>query len=92
MTIGVTRIIYAIWDSVANDIQGGLYIHKHDASAIRFWNDICSAPDSFIKRHLKDYKLVQLGALDDKCNLVPNWRTVMTGEAWAATQPTEEEK
>lgn len=85
-----TRTIYAILDLVANDIIGGLHIHRHEAAAIRFFSDIANMPDSNINRHPADFQLVQLGHLNEKHQIVENYKLVITGAQWAAAQLPDE--
>lgn len=81
-----TKIIYAIWDNVADDILGSLHIHKHEAAAIRFYGDIATLQDSIIGKHPEDFDLVQLGHINKHGRLVGEFRQVLTGVQWAAAQ------
>lgn len=81
-----TKIIYAVYDNVADDILGGLHIHRHEAAAIRFYGDIATLPDSLIGKHPQDFDLVQLGHINRHGRIVGEFRIVLTGAQWAAAQ------
>lgn len=85
-----TRNLYAIEDTVANDLIGGIHIHRHEAAAIRMFSDVAQLEGSMINRHPQDYQLIQLGHLDEKNQLVENYKLVMTGLQWAAAQQQPE--
>lgn len=78
--------IYAIRDIVAQMLTGGLYLHKHEASAIRFFGDVAADPQSLIGKHPEDFELIQLGYLSIKDEIIPSTKTVLTGTVWKATQ------
>jgi len=86
------RSIYAIYDNVAQDIVGMLHIMAHDAVAVRLFTDIAAAPDTMINKHPEDHDLVSLGELDNNCNVIPNYRVIMTGLSWAASQDSEQDQ
>lgn len=84
--------IYAILDIIANMIVGGLYMHKHDAVAIRFFNDVASQGDSLISKHPQDFDLICLGTLEEDNTITPvgeEYRTILTGKQWLALQKKE---
>lgn len=82
--------IFAILDTVANALIGGLLLHKHEAAAVRFYSDVATMKDSQIARHPQDFNLLQLGYLDDEHQLVPDYRVVLTGENWLAANASTE--
>lgn len=78
--------IYAILDTVAKQIQGGLYLYKHDASAIRFFSDVATMKDSIVGKHPQDFDLIRLGYLTHSNEVETEYRMVLKGSAWVATQ------
>lgn len=78
--------IYAIYDNVADQLVGGLQLHKHVASAVRAFSDIASDPQTLINRHPDDYDLIQLGFITPDNQIKPEYQIVMRGAAWAAAQ------
>lgn len=86
--------IYAIVDTLAESIIGGLHMFKHDAAAVRFFSDVASQPDTIIAKHLNDHQLVCLGTLDEStCQLtvtdITHPRVVLTGSAWFLSRAEE---
>lgn len=80
------RGIYAILDHVSGDLVGGLHLHKHQATAVRFFGDIANMQNSQIAIHPNDFALVLLGTIDDQHNITPARETVLEGATWAAAQ------
>lgn len=87
--------IYAIRDKVAGMLIGGLHVHRHEAAAVRFFQDIATMPDSQIGRHPADFELLEIGYLDDDGNVYKNRDddtvnlepvAVLDGATWAAMQ------
>lgn len=88
--------IYAILDTKANAIIGGLQLHKHPSAAIRTFGDIAADPKSMIARHPEDYELIELGTLHEDASVakgfnhciqaLPEHEVIITGKAWAAAQ------
>lgn len=83
--------IYAVFDLAAEEVIGGLHLHKHDASAIRMFSDGATAKGSILEKHPEDFDLLFLGTLDlDEDDCVPGIdrevraRRVLTGKQWAA--------
>lgn len=85
--------IYAILDTLAGVIVGGLHTFPHDAPAVRFFSDIAGDPQTMIGRHPDDHALICLGTLSDDNHIMPfadGNQIVITGAAWKASQaPTE---
>lgn len=89
--------IYAILDTVADMIVGGLHLHKHDAAAIRMFTDIASSDGTTINKHPEDFELIYLGALynpdpDGRHTIVDlggsKHTTIITGKQYlAVSQP-----
>lgn len=80
-----TNTVYAIYDNVGKAIIGGLHLHKHQAAAVRFYQDVATAPGTLLAKHAEDYDLVQLGHLKDTA-LQSDFKVVLQGKVWKATQ------
>jgi len=94
--------IYAILDTKAGSIIGGLQLHRHPAAAIRVFGDIAADPKSMIAKHPEDYELIELGTLRDDHTIAKTFnhtidaldehQVIITGKAWLAAQaPTDVE-
>lgn len=81
--------LYAIFDRVTQEIVGVIQHHRHEATAIRFFADVCSMPDSIVARHLTDHELVQLGHIDEQLQITPEYKVLLTGQQWAAANKQE---
>lgn len=83
--------IYAIVDHTANSVVGGLFLHSHEASAVRFFSDVASDQQTLVGRHVADHSLVCLGHIDMETGLITATipHTVITGQSWAAARITE---
>lgn len=90
------KLLYGIRDRLAMAMTGGhVHVFAHDTVAIRFFHDVCSAPDTIISRHIDDFELVCVASFDDDGTVGPEEsdmqlgirpRVVMTGTAWKALQ------
>lgn len=78
--------IYAIFDTMAKDITGGLYLHKHQAAAVRFYADVATDKDTSIYRHPQDYDLILLGYIQEDLTLEPRYSVILKGSVWIAAQ------
>lgn len=79
--------IYAIYDTVASQITGGLYFYKHEAAAVRFFSDVATMDKSQVSQHTADYELVRLGYItEDNKTIVADYAVVLTGAKWLAAQ------
>lgn len=78
--------IYAIYDTVAKSITGGLYLHKHEASAVRFYADVASDPNTMIAKHPQDFDLIRLGYIKDHKALDGDYAIILKGSVWAAAR------
>lgn len=86
-------IIYAVIDTKADAIVGGLQLHRADAAAIRAFGDIASDPQTIIARHPEDFELRRLGFIDINNEIVtPSTEsdTIITGAQWKAAQQPQE--
>lgn len=86
----IKKGLYAIIDSLANDTVGGVHIHQHEATAVRFFSDVAGLQGSQIALHPTDYNLVRLGYINHDFALTAEYVVVMTGEQWLASQPKQE--
>lgn len=84
--------IYAVHDTVADIIVGGLQTHRAEASAIRTFGDAASMKGSVVQMHPGDFQLLRLGWINDDHSIEPDAAVVMTGATWlAAQQPSDGE-
>lgn len=78
-------MLIAIEDTLSKDIAGAMIIFRHDAPAIRFFSD-CVDNNPALKDHIEDYELVQYAYLDEDLTVVPERRTIITGEQFKAAR------
>lgn len=78
--------LYAIYDILAQAIAQQIYIAKHDAVAIRWFQDVATTEGSYVRLHTKDFELIRLGTIDDFGSINGEREVVITGKAWLATQ------
>lgn len=87
------RTIYAVYDIKAQDVIGGvLYIHSHDAVAIRMFTDAYAAEGTMINKHPEDFALIALGELTGDIALTAEYRVILTGETLKNQQLAQEKK
>lgn len=83
--------IYAILDTVANDLVGmfPLQIFKAPAAAVRYFSDAAANEKTQIGQHPEDFTLVCLGYLTDNHTIEANQEPeiIITGKAWLAARP-----
>lgn len=88
------RYLYIIVDKVTKDVVSPIAaIHRHDAAAIRMFDDIAKAPNSAIAARPSDYALVKLGELSEELAITCEEQdgqlgyikpiTVIEGSTWA---------
>lgn len=73
------RGLYAIVDSVTDQIIGGIQIHLNTQSAVRTIIDILRQPNSTLANHPLDFDLYRLGTLDNAHRVHPNWELILAG-------------
>lgn len=78
--------IYAIYDIVAQEMLAQVQLMKHDAVAIRFYQDVAQSKGSIVNQHPADFDLIRLGDIDEQGLINPHREIVMTGAAWLAMQ------
>lgn len=78
--------VYAINDTVAAQLVGGLYAHKHEAAAVRFFCDVAAMSDSLVGKHPQDFDLIRLGFITHENELVPDAALILKGSTWASAQ------
>lgn len=85
--------IYAIYDTIARVIIGGLVVFPHVAAAIRYFKDVASIEGSVVNKNVEDYHLIQLGTLTDDQRIVAldAPELVLSGKAYRATNDTTTE-
>lgn len=80
--------IYAILDTVANDIGGQLLMLPNPTTAIRTFADIAQAKGTTVNAHVDDYVLIELAQIDTETGLItphPEPEVILTGKAWLAS-------
>lgn len=81
--------LYAVYDTVSQQLIGGIIIEVADAPAIRAFHDALRMKDSLLAQHPEDYTLVNLAALDPAGYIVigeTQPQIVATGKAWRESQ------
>lgn len=86
--------IYAIIDTKADALIGGLQLHAHEAAAVRTFGDVAADPQTMLARHPDDFELVCLGKLNDDHTItaMEQHLVIITGAAWKAAQSREDPK
>lgn len=85
------RVLYAVRDTVAQDVIGGVHLSSHDAPMIRLFTDGLADPQTSLNKHPQDFELIALGELlveGDHVELsgYDRARVVLSGAAWKAVQ------
>lgn len=83
--------LYAVYDTVADMIIGGLQVFRHDAAAVRFFNDVASIENSMVGKHPADFQLLRLGWMDDSGGIDAERDVLMEGAQWAAINQLNKE-
>lgn len=88
--------IYCLYDTLAEQVIGGLQLHKAEAAAVRVFDDLARDPQTGVGRHTKDYNLLFLGWLEeDNCITSPDQdhesTIVITGKQWLAINKPDTE-
>ncbi|WNK12584.1 MAG: nonstructural protein [Microvirus sp.] len=80
--------LYAVRDTVANNIVGGIIMEALDAPAIRAFYDALRAPGNLLSEHPADFVLVQLGNIDTATGDLREQPviTIATGNGWLEMQ------
>lgn len=78
--------IYAIVDKVADNIIGGLQLHRHDAPAVRVFLDAARTTGTLVNQHTGDFMLVRLGYLNLQNQIEEDYAIILEGETLATTQ------
>lgn len=89
--------LYAVYDTVAGELFGGIVQEPREAPAIRAFYDALGAQGSPLASHPDDYNLLELGELDTETGLIlpvlgQSPITVATGRQWRETVSQENEK
>lgn len=87
----MTRNIYALRDTVADEFTPGLLTFTNDAAAARMFTDALQDKQSALGNHPGDYQLLEIGQLETTTGvLTPQApRLVLTGEQWLLAQQQE---
>lgn len=90
--MSVSKGIYAIRDSKAETIIGGVHLFAHQAAAVRFFGDIASDSQTMVARHINDHELLYLGQIAEETGVIVSVvpELVISGAAWKAAQNPEE--
>lgn len=86
--------LYAILDTAAAMIIGGVHVFPNDAPAIRFFGDLVADPQTMMGRHPKDHQLLCIASLDEEDGslLTEGFpQVVITGDAMKAAQLATQE-
>lgn len=87
------RIVVAIIDTVTQDVVGPLMIHRHEAPAIRMFEDVAKMDGSAVHQHVEDHELWQLGFLNDTdLTLQASKKLLISGAQWLALQTNKQEE
>lgn len=91
--------LYAILDLVSAQLIGSPFLYTHDAPAVRVFTDLINDTKTMVGHHPADHNLIALGLIDItrddqtiSVNLLPEFRTVVTGLAILAIQPPKPEE
>lgn len=82
------QTVYAIYDTKAEAIIGGLHLFRNDTAAIRFFSDLANADKTIINTHTEDFDLQALGDLTED-NILESYakpKLVLSGAKWLAAQ------
>lgn len=86
------RILAAIVDTLAMDYVGPPMVVRHEAAAVRLFDDVARTPNNVILQHSADTELWQLATIDeDTLEMTPDKRVLITAKQWIAAQPKTEE-
>jgi len=84
--------LYAIRDTMARQVIGGIHVFAHEAAAVRFFGDIAGDAQTMVARHIGDHELVYIGSVNEETGMITDTdgRLVITGAAWKAAQVQDE--
>lgn len=71
--------LFAVYDTVAATIIGGIMLQPHDGPAIRIFRDALSQADGPLAKHPDDYQLLRLGDIDDDGMITPRVELIANG-------------
>lgn len=78
--------MYIIYDTLAKATIGQVQLFRHDAAAIRFFNDVAQQKQTIVGQHPTDFELIALGIIDEEQNILALREVVLTGRQWLAMQ------
>lgn len=64
----VTPVVYRVYSirDVKTNVYNSPYFQTHKAGAIRMFMDLCTDPQSTIKKHPADFQLYELGTFNSE--------------------------
>lgn len=88
------RGLYAIRDTYADSINGGIFVHANDAVAVRFFGDVASQKpgSNMVADHVTNHELVRVGYIEENGRVTEpaedDWTpvVVLTGAQWKSAQ------
>lgn len=74
--------LYVVLDTKAAMALGGLLQFRHDAAAVRVFQEIYKDPQSAVSKHPADFQLMRVGEFDDESLFVAATEpaVIITGE------------
>lgn len=84
--------LYAVRDTLANDVGTQLIVAKADAVAVRAFTDALQNPQGFMYKHPQDFELIECGALheDGRIEALESPRIVLTGKQWVEVNAAQQ--
>jgi hypothetical protein len=78
--------LYCIYDRLAGIILGPVQLHRHDAAAVRTFDEIARMENSTVGRHPADFALIRVGHLyiDEEVAVHAETVVILEGSQWAA--------
>lgn len=73
------KFLYAVLDTITNEIIGGIQLHLNNQSAVRTMEHILKQPNSVVTMNPGDFELWKLGTIDHLNNLLPARDLILSG-------------
>lgn len=93
---GQKRIIYAIIDTLVQDIMGQTITARAEQEAVRFFADLTNTPGTVVHSHPHDHTLIKLGEIvhtDEKgWHIIPDTKTIISAANIVAARTEEQAK
>lgn len=87
----IKKNLYAILDTVADDLVGGIMLDTHDAPVARLFREMATRENTKISIHLADFELVRLGTID-AYELSADYTVILTGKKIIEEMQTAQER